>query len=353
VFGRESGGFGIVGDDGHRDDRLEALARTAALLREHGDLLDGYRPDAARVGVVLEPATYQLDWAGTLGGGLTASQVDPFQAGHSVHGYLRALERLQIPYDVVDPVRTADLDAYRLLILPWPLVVDPAFARRALAWTRAGGLLLVEAELDAFDGQGLYRYHDERPFANALGLRGLGRRPLDGRDLAFTLDGVSGTVGAATWLVPFAPGDAEVLARDEHGATIVRRSIGDGAVVAVGSHPGLADWHAPASGLATFLHALATTAGALPALRCDMPDGERVQWRCGRSGDGALLFVLDEDGGTDLGFSWPASALPAVAARDVVTGATVDVAADGDRRSLRLRGDAGGVHVVRLTLEAP
>ena len=103
VFGRESGGFGIVGNDGHREERLAALRATADVLAKHGGLLDEYRPDPARVGVVLEPRTYHLDWAARLGSGPAGGAVDQFQAGHSVQGYLRALECLQVPYDVVDP----------------------------------------------------------------------------------------------------------------------------------------------------------------------------------------------------------------------------------------------------------
>lgn len=342
VFGRESGGFGIVGDDGHREDRLAQLRRTAGLLHEHGALLDAYRPDPARVGVVLEPATYQLDWAGTLGAGLTASGSDPFQAGHSVHGYLRALERMQVPYDVVDPSHALDLAQYAVLAMPWPLVVDPAFGERVLAWVRAGGTLLVEAELDAFDAEGLYRYHDERPFANALGLRALGRRPLDGRPLAFALDGAQGELAAATWVEPLSDdGEAEVLAGDERGATIVRRRVGEGRVLALGTYAGLAYWHARSADFEGFLRALLDGADALPALRCDAADGEVVQWRLGRAGDATLLFVLNEGEARDAAFEGPV--LAGGSATDL-TGASVAL----EGATLRLTLAAEGYHVIRI-----
>jgi beta-galactosidase len=348
VFGRESGGFGIVGEDGHREERLAHLRRTAGLLREHAALLDAYRPDPARVGVVLEPETYRLDWAATLGGGLTASGTDAYQAGHAVQGYLRAFERLQIPYDLLDPAHAQDLGAYRLIVLPWPLVVDEALGERLLAWVHAGGTLLVEAGLDAFDAAGLYRYPDERPFARALGLRALGRRPLDGRALTCDVGGARFALPAATWVEPLAAGEGdEALGADERGAVVVRRRLGAGGVVALGSHPSIAHWAQRSEDFERFLHAMAADAGALPALRCDHADGERLQWRLGRAGPAAVLVVFNEgDEEMDVTFTAPTGALPEGAARDVAAGAAAALERAGDELRLRVRLGAEAYAVV-------
>jgi beta-galactosidase len=350
VFSRESAGFGIVGDDGHREERLAALRRTSALFAEHAELLDAYRPAPARVGVVLEPDTYRLDWAGTLGAGLTASGSDRFQASHGVQGYLRALERLQVPYDVVDPVRSGDLAGYDAIVMPWPLVVDEEFGGRLLAWVRDGGTLLAEAELDAFTPTGLYRYPAERPFANALGIESLGRRPLGGRPLAYALDGVRGELPEATWVTPLrADGDADVLACDARGATVVRRSVGAGRVVAIGTHPGTAYWHARDAGFERFLHAVLERAGALALLRCDHGDGEVVQWRIGRSGETTLLFVVNDGEACEATFTGPSAALGgATTAHDLTTGAVLDLKREDDRATLRMPLAAGGYHLLRL-----
>ncbi|WP_283136513.1 beta-galactosidase [Rhizohabitans arisaemae] len=349
VFGRESAGFGIVGEDGHRDERLAELRRTADLFAAHGDLLDAYRPAQAAVGIVLEPGTYHLDWASTLGAGLTASASDPFQAGHSVQGYLRALERLQIPYDVVDPEHATDLSAYRFLVLPWPLLVDPAFGARVADWVRGGGTLLVEAELDAFDASGLYRYQGERPFAAALGIEGAGRRKLTGRPLPYEIDGVRGELPAATWLVPQRADGAEVLAGDASGAMVVRRTLGSGHVVSVGTYPGLAYWQERHEGFEAFLTALIGGADALPPLTCDRGNGEVVQWRFGPAGDAALLFVVNEGDAVDAVFDGPEDLLPPdCAGRDLATGADLPVTRAGGRLTLRVPLSAGGYHVVEL-----
>ncbi|ADB53485.1 beta-galactosidase [Conexibacter woesei] len=354
VFGREAAGFGIVGDDGHRDERLAELRRTADLLEAHGPLLDAYAPAPARVGVVLEPSAYQLDWAGSgRTGGLKVGAGSGYQAAHDLQGHLLALERLQIPYDVVDPSHAHDLSGYALLVMPWPLVVDPAFGERVLAWTRAGGTLLTGAELDAFDAAGLYRYQDERPFANALGLRGSGLRQPDGRALEYELDGTRGELRTATWVVPqdaAVSAGADVLAADERGATVVRRAVGDGHVVAVGTNAGLAYFEQRDAGFERFLRTLAEGAGALAPLRCSIEDGERVQWRHGAAGEhGELLFVINEGAAADVTFDWPADRLPAAAAHDLTSGTELELARDGERLTLRLPLREEGYHVVRLT----
>jgi beta-galactosidase len=333
VFGRESGGFGIVGADGGRDDRLEQLTRTASLFERHADLLDGYRPAQSAVGVVFEPSTYHLDWAGQVAAGLGAAG-SRNQAGHSVQGYLRALERLQIPYDVVEPAH-ARLERYRLLVLPWALIVRPQFAEQLVSWVQAGGTLLVEAETDAFDANGLYRYPDERPMLKALRLEASGRTPIDNRTIAFDLAGESGSLRPATWVQALGGSDDAVSL---HG-------LGRGTVVAVPSHPGLAYFDERHESFERFVHALARSAGALPGISCSTGDGEVVQWRFGRSGDAWLLFVTNEGDATHATFDFASGTLAGCrAARDLVT-ERVYAAEDG---TLDVALDEGGHHVLVL-----
>ena len=63
VFGRESAGFGLSGNDGFAQARLDAMRRTGHILRDHADLLYRYRPDPAQVGILFSPQSYYLTWA--------------------------------------------------------------------------------------------------------------------------------------------------------------------------------------------------------------------------------------------------------------------------------------------------
>lgn len=337
VFGRESGGFGIVGADGRQDDRLAELARTAALFDRYTELLDGYLPAQARVGVVFEPSTYHLDWASQVAPGLGATAIRD-QAGHSVQGYLRALERIQVPYDVVE-TRHAELANYRVLIMPWALVVRPAFAEELLVWLSEGGTLIVEAELDAFDGNGLYRYSEDRPFATKLGLSPGGRLPVDDRTIAYDVGGEVGLLRPATWVQPL----GEVADR------VVVKQIGDGTVVAVGSHPALAYFAEQSNDFERFVRGVVRSGKGLPPISCSVADGEIVQWRHGRSGDANLIFVINEAAAVDARFSIERSFLgSATSAHDLVSNRSYSITKGPDGGAVDVCLAEGGYHILQI-----
>lgn len=342
IFGREASGFGIVGDDGNAEQRLAALGHTTAALREHRQLLDGYRPDAARVAVLFDPANHQLDWSAN-GNPCTSSS-------GSVAGYLLALERLQIPYDVLAGSHLRELDGYRVIVVPWAMIVRPDVATALERWVRAGGTLLVESELDAYDQLGLYRYPDERPFAAALGVRGKGRRPIGDEALTFELDGISGELAPATWVEPLETAGSETLATVPGcGAVLVRHRHGSGVVVAAGTHLGLGYRTERYEGFERLLRAIVTHAGGLPRLRCSAGDGQLVQWRTGRSGADRLLFVVNHGPVVEACFAGPAELFgPLRIGTDLLNGADVTLTGTGADLAFTLPLPEGASSVVHL-----
>ncbi|WP_382309442.1 beta-galactosidase [Herbiconiux sp. UC225_62] len=284
VLGRESGGFGFVGDDGHAADRVEAMARTSELLASHSGFLDAYRPEAAQVGVMFLPDTYYLEWA--------QDGNDGRQARESVLGWMRVFEELQLPYEVLDPDHLSRLDDLKLLVLPWPLSVPPAALAAVAAWVERGGLLLTEADLAAFDEEAFYRPPGSRG-GSGLGLRSLGRRELPtSGTLSLELDGVTFLLPAASWLEQYDETDARVLARDAGRPVAVERALGAGAVVSVGTFLGLAHSRASSPSVLRFAGHLAERAGVTFSARVPGTDGTTVQWRRGTSGDWSVLFLI-------------------------------------------------------------
>jgi len=61
IFGIESGGFGLNGYDGDREDRLKYLKQTSGILNENQDVFEHYKPDKGDVGVWFSPQTYYLN----------------------------------------------------------------------------------------------------------------------------------------------------------------------------------------------------------------------------------------------------------------------------------------------------
>jgi beta-galactosidase len=370
VFSRESSGFGLSGSDGEGAGRLAALSASAQMLQANAELLDAYRPAPAEVGVIFEPDSYRMDWA-QYG---TASR----QASRSLWGYLLGLEKIQVPYDVVESRHRARLRDYRLLIMPWPLIVNPDLAAELLEWTAQGGVLIVESELDAYDARGFYRYPQDRPFARSLGILSRGRRPIESMELDLALGDLSARLQAAGWVEPLVSTERG----DGQEALALRLTVGKGQVIALGTLAGLAEDAAVASnvgsvrsapgaitgmlatnpvasqallpppaadpmapsGFTRFLAGVVDIAGAAGQLRCDMADGAVVQWRCGRSGDSVLLFIVNHGPQVRLTFSGPA--VTGEKAEDLTTGREIRVADDGGP-SLAVDVAAGGYALVR------
>ncbi|TVQ19254.1 MAG: beta-galactosidase, partial [Spirochaetaceae bacterium] len=168
IFGRESGGFGIIGADGRADERVRALVAMREILTREGALLESYAPEPARVGVWFSPRTYYHSWC---------EDGDAARPMHALQGLTRALLRNSIPYTIVEEDHTAALDALSVLFMPRAIVVEPHQADAIDRFVERGGTLVTESETGAFGANGLYRYQDER-FLARYGIVEQGRRPL-------------------------------------------------------------------------------------------------------------------------------------------------------------------------------
>ena len=347
VFGYESGGFGIVGNDGRSASRLAALGRLSGALAEHRELLGAYQPDLPEVGVLFSGPAYQLEWA---------------QHGHSesaqasVVGWMTTLERLQLPYRVLDSGHLDGLDSLRLLVLPWPLAIEDQAAARIADWVRAGGHVVTEAELAAYDTLGFYRYGPDRGFAVALGVEHQGRRQLETSPV-LSLGPQGGELRSAV-LVEALGDTGEVLGTNAAGEpAVVRSAVGAGAVLAIGSFPGQPAARERSAALERLLTTELSRAGVRRAFRFSTDDGEVLQWRTGTDGRGTrLLFVLTQREDTPVTIqpvtiqpdpgAGTAAGADLLAVPDLLAGADWKVTADGGQVSWSGRTGAAGVAVL-------
>jgi beta-galactosidase len=289
VFGNESSGFGLDGWDGLATQRLAAMKQTSDFINRHNDLIDNYRPDAPRVGVLFAPDNYYLRYS------VAGSAAE---AGEAVVGYATALERLCIPYEVVEANHLDVLERLDVLFMPWALVVPPKTREAILRFLERGGTLLTEAETDAFDGLGFYRYPNERPFMQAIGLHDLGRRKMPaGTTLCVQLDGQPIPVPADNFLTPLQVGaDVQVLAAsDQQEALLVRRPIGRGAAYVAGTFLGRAYRQTPSEGFERLIEQVCLDAGVQRDFEIadSEGDGSGLQWRIGQSGTTRLLWIIN------------------------------------------------------------
>lgn len=294
VFGKETSGFGIAGDDGFADERLAAMKDTGRFVEAHKDLLDRYKSDPAPTGVLFSPQSYYLNYA---------QEGNAQKTMRSIQGYCRALTRRNIPYRVIEEEHLDELDGLKLLFLPRTTALDAHVTGRLIEWVKQGGCLVTEAECGAVDSAGLYRYPPDRALAHATGLREAGRRYSKSPAIDVEMDGQTFSLPFSNWLTPLIPEGAapknvsgiQSLARNEQGDIVADVALGRGRILLCGAFFGDAYFNDNRPGFEDFIGAVVQRAGIAPPVRVASPrrsDGPRPFVRTGRSGSQRLLFVL-------------------------------------------------------------
>ena len=198
LFGKEAGGFGLVGRDGHADQRIAALQQTRALLDTHRELITGFWPQEPEVGIWFSPQSYYLYWC------QNNSATIPMEA---IGGAARALLANSIPYRVVEETHLQGLNGLKLVFLPRAIVLDRRQEEALEQFVRAGGTLVVESEFGAYDSAGLYREPHDRWLYRASGIADRGRRTLERDHIELDGDALRSRAGtlqlpATQWLTP-------------------------------------------------------------------------------------------------------------------------------------------------------
>ncbi|MDD3725620.1 MAG: beta-galactosidase [Candidatus Ratteibacteria bacterium] len=293
VFGRESGGFGIAGNDGLADERLEALKETSEIIKKYSPLLDSYKPVAPVVGVMFEPSNYYLEWS-------QYGNVD--MAMRSLTGYLKALEHLNIPYEVVESSHLEVLKKLKFLFLPFPLVISEKTSQALEDFVKNGGVILSEADTGAFDTLGFYRYPGkERTPSYKLGIYSeIERQPIEHESFTLKIDGKIFRMKAGFWISPLSTDRHRILARDSKGRVIaVAGATGKGTVYGlgtfIGAHYNRGDRIFDKNFTGLIWHLLEKH-GCIPDVRVhltDKKDGKNLIYRYGKSSNGELLFIIN------------------------------------------------------------
>ncbi len=154
--GYESGGFGLIRLDGTLTERARVAGGIARLVGEHSALFLGGRPVRSEVAVIYNPLAHFV------GGRQRATPYGGPQgevAGierDSLLGVYRALFPSNVPLDFVhaDHLKASELASYKLVVLPYPLMMPAAAAAELRDYVRAGGALVAEARAGWNDERG-------------------------------------------------------------------------------------------------------------------------------------------------------------------------------------------------------
>lgn len=146
--GYESGGYGLIGLDGTLTDRSRHVGKLARRIQENAVLLLQSYAEHAEVAVVFSPLTPLL-------GGY--DEEGNRNAMHeAVAGYHRMFFEQNLPVDVLSSRELAqdDLPQYKLVIVPYPLMLTDEEAALLQEYVSNGGHLFVEARPGWVDERG-------------------------------------------------------------------------------------------------------------------------------------------------------------------------------------------------------
>jgi beta-galactosidase len=300
--GYESGGFGLIRLDGEVTERARVAGGIARVVDRHSALFQAARPPRSELAVVYNPLAHFV------GGRQRATPYGGPQgevAGierDSLLGIYRALFPTNVPLDFVhvDRLKASELAAYKLVVLPYPLMLPAAAAAELREYVRGGGALVAEARAGWNDERG--RAADTIPglgLAEVMGARETDVQTVEKGQAALRAEaGLPGLLPgerlAGRWyeesLEPLAPG-ARVVARFASGApAAVASAYGKGKTLMLGSYVSAGYASQPEEAGRRFFDGLLDWAGVARPVGVS---GDPVEVRLLESGRDQLVFVFN------------------------------------------------------------
>jgi beta-galactosidase len=306
VLGLEAPAWGVVRPDGSDRPVTKAAADFRRLLGDHAQALTRCTPQRATVGIWHSQENELFSWS-------VHGSLDHFNAGQQAWLDLAWTRNLPVAFvPTCAALGGTGLESLRVLVMPSPYLLGQAEADALAAWVEAGGVLLTEAHLGAYDrdrgrhsttvpGLGLaarfairesesmstWHLPVERSaaFANATDdvKKMLAGGAAGGKHVPLRLAGGTIAWGALRYTELAAP-QAEVLGRFAETPSIVASRVGNGLVIYAGTDLGAAAGQGRAGMEALFDRALAA-AGLEATVKAS---GARVSLL---HEDGALRYV--------------------------------------------------------------
>jgi beta-galactosidase len=294
--GYESGGYGLVHLDGTLTDRARAAGTVAQLIEQHAQEINQARPAPAQVAIFYDRLSYMVGGAQPSLSKLGNAERD------SLMGAYRAFFEDQLPVDFVSPVDVdrGRLDQYKILFLPFPVMLSKDVAEGIKRYVAAGGTAVAEARLAWNDAQG-----DASPVIPGFGLdQVFGARermiqPVAEPQLQVEsslpgFEGAEPVAGAAFEedLQPL-PGARIVAQFADRQPAIVENHYGKGKAILIGSFPALAYQRQHEASTRKLFLALARAAGVTPEVMVSGTGTSEIEVRRLESNEAQVVFVFN------------------------------------------------------------
>ncbi len=193
IFGLESEGYGLAGNDGQASNRIKAFKDTSEILKQNQALFSSCKPAQAEVGVIFNPDNYFLNWA-------CEENID--KTSKNIQGYACALEKMCINYSVIESNNYKNFNDYKVLILVSSLIIGEELRDMIIDFVEAGGTLIMESETDSFNDEGFYHYPQQRPLLKAFELKEIGKRNHNISYVKVTIGTNSFDINLPKWINP-------------------------------------------------------------------------------------------------------------------------------------------------------
>lgn len=290
LLGHESPGFGLVERDGTRTERTAVAARFAELVRENPVFEESTPvPGDVAIGTLAEGPLFNY-----------TAEKDTAQFADSIRGIYRTLWPTDYQVDFAKPHQ---FDAYEVVYLPFPLLLERETATAIESFVADGGTLIAGGAPAVYDENGrIFREAPGHDLDEVFGARLRTTRAADGESIELApvqpptapassaADGI--TVPASDRRDVFETTTGSSLGSWSDGATAVTRNdYGDGTAIAVGTLLGSAAMSGDEpDAIESALTGLLDRGGAEPAVRCS---ADALQTRRHDTTNGQLLFVLN------------------------------------------------------------
>jgi beta-galactosidase len=296
--GFESNGYGLIHLDGTLTERAQAAGRTANVIAQHGaDILDS-APAQAQVAILYNRLSYMVGGSQPSLSKLGNAERD------SLMGLYGAFYEQNIPVDFVHPEDVVEnrLGQYKILFLPFPVMLSRDVADGVKRYVQAGGTAVAEARLAWNDARGFAS--DTIPgagLAEVFGARESVIKPGDKIQIetepSAALPGVPAHTAISGYafeeeLAPLSRG--MILARFADGSpAAVKNGEGRGSAILIGSFLGLAYDREHDANIKRFFLSLAKAAGVSPEVEVSGTDVSGVEVRRLVGGDQQLILVFN------------------------------------------------------------
>ncbi|MCC7368306.1 MAG: beta-galactosidase [Chloroflexi bacterium] len=284
------GAFGPYGMDGSRTERSEMVRQVGAwaTAAEQARLWES-RPVQGDIGIVYVPEAERFTFAQTHGtGGVTPGVwTTPTAYTHAMQGAYRAFWTSNIQ---ADWVHIDDIDQYRRLYLPMPIMLNRQTAARLRDWVAAGGTLISEG-CPAYWGD-LGWVGAEQPNLGLDELFGAKESYVEFTpdllaDLRLTVRGES--ISGGVFLQAYTPSSGVAVGHYEDGqVAAVEHTFGNGKTLLLGTMAGAGFFaHADDAGSARFF------AGLLGGQQAVTSSDARIKARLHAGSGGLYLWVAN------------------------------------------------------------